>query len=44
MKCPKCDRTYLLERVTKRDGRQLTCDGENCDYLEAARAPESADG
>ena len=34
--CPDCDRTYLLERVTKRFGRQLVCDSENCNHSETA--------
>ena len=34
--CPECDRSYLLERVTKRSGRQLVCDSENCNHSETA--------
>ena len=33
--CPECDRTYLVKRLTKRDGAQLICDAENCDHAEA---------
>jgi DNA topoisomerase-1 len=33
--CPTCNNTYLLERVTKRDGRQLICDSENCSHSES---------
>ena len=34
--CPGCDRTYLQEKVTKRDGRRLVCDAEGCGHVEAA--------
>jgi DNA topoisomerase-1 len=40
-RCPDCNRPYLLERVTKRDGRQLVCDAEGCTYVESAEAPET---
>ena len=33
--CPLCDRSYLVERVTKRQGRELLCDSESCDHREA---------
>ena len=36
--CPECDRPYLVERSTKRDGRQLICDSESCGHSEAAEA------
>ena len=39
--CPDCGRTYLVERVTKRSGRQLVCDSENCDHIETADAAEA---
>ena len=34
--CPSCDRPYLVERVTKRHGRELVCDSESCGHREAA--------
>jgi DNA topoisomerase-1 len=37
-KCPECNSPYLLERITKKQGRQLTCDNENCDYVETPGA------
>ena len=40
-KCPDCDRHYLVERVTKKDGRQLICDAENCSYVAEAEAVEA---
>ena len=35
-KCPDCDASYLVERVTKKVGRQFVCDGENCEHVESA--------
>jgi DNA topoisomerase-1 len=34
--CPECGRPFLVERVTKRNGRQLICEAENCDHVEDA--------
>jgi ssDNA-binding Zn-finger/Zn-ribbon topoisomerase 1 len=34
--CPSCDRPYLVERVTKRHGRELVCDSESCGHKEVA--------
>ena len=31
--CPKCGAPFLLEKVTKRWGRQLLCHNDDCDYL-----------
>jgi len=33
--CPDCDANYLVERLTKKAGRQFLCDSENCDYSES---------
>jgi DNA topoisomerase-1 len=30
--CPDCNRTYLLEKITKKSGRQYTCDADNCEF------------
>ncbi len=30
--CPKCRAPFLLEKVTKRWGRQLLCHNDDCDY------------
>ena len=38
--CPACDRTYLVERVTKRHGAQLVCDSEGCDHAESLEPAE----
>jgi len=32
-KCPKCGAPYLVEKTTKKHGRQLLCDNEDCDYV-----------
>jgi len=31
--CPKCRAPFLVEKVTKRHGRQLVCHNEDCDYV-----------
>jgi DNA topoisomerase-1 len=31
--CPKCGAPFLVEKVTKRHGRQLVCHKEECDYV-----------
>jgi DNA topoisomerase-1 len=33
--CPKCGRTFLTEKITKRHGRQLICSNEACDFVRA---------
>jgi DNA topoisomerase-1 len=30
--CPKCHAPFLVEKVTKRHGRQFICNNEDCDY------------
>ncbi len=32
--CPKCGASYLLEKVTKKQGKIQYCNNENCDYKE----------
>jgi DNA topoisomerase-1 len=32
-KCPDCGAAFLVEKVTKRHGRQLVCDNEKCEYV-----------
>ena len=39
-KCPKCDAPFLTEKTTKKHGRQLICNTEDCDY---ARSEELAE-
>jgi DNA topoisomerase-1 len=38
-KCPDCGAPFLLERITKRHGRQLVCNNEECEYVRAAEEP-----
>jgi DNA topoisomerase-1 len=40
--CPKCGAPFLVEKVTKKHGRQLICNNDACDYLRSERLPESA--
>ena len=30
--CPKCGEKFLVEKITKRHGRQLICNNESCHY------------
>ena len=39
--CPKCGRTFLTEKITKRHGRQLICSNEDCDYSRTAELEEA---
>jgi DNA topoisomerase-1 len=32
-KCPSCGARYLIEKTTKRHGRQILCNNEECDYV-----------
>jgi DNA topoisomerase-1 len=32
-KCPECGAPFLVEKITKRHGRQLTCNSESCSYV-----------
>ncbi|MDH3628796.1 MAG: type I DNA topoisomerase [Acidobacteriota bacterium] len=36
--CPDCESPFLVEKITKKHGRQLMCDAENCDYIETTEA------
>jgi DNA topoisomerase I len=31
--CPQCKAAFLVEKITKRHGRQLLCNTEGCDYV-----------
>jgi DNA topoisomerase I len=33
--CPQCGEKFLIEKITKRHGRQLMCHKEDCDYVRA---------
>ena len=30
--CPKCGAPFLVEKTTKKHGRQILCNNEECDY------------
>jgi len=32
-KCPECGAPFLVEKITKRHGRQLICNNESCSYV-----------
>jgi DNA topoisomerase I len=40
--CPKCGAPYLVEKITKKLGRQVLCNNEECDYARSEALPESA--
>jgi DNA topoisomerase-1 len=40
--CPKCAAPYLVEKITKKLGRQVLCNNEECDYARSEELPETA--
>jgi len=40
--CPKCGAPYLIEKTTKKLGRQVLCNNEDCDYARSEALPETA--
>jgi len=40
--CPKCGAPFLTEKTTKRHGRQLICNNEECDYVRSEELPDTA--
>jgi DNA topoisomerase-1 len=40
-KCPKCGSPYLVEKTTKKHGRQILCNNEDCDYARSEDLVES---
>ena len=40
--CPKCGAPYLVEKTTKKLGRQILCNNEECDYARSEALPETA--
>ena len=36
--CPKCKAPFLVEKITKKHGRQLICKNEECDYVRSEEA------
>ena len=41
-KCPKCDAPFLVEKITKKHGRQMLCNNEECDYARSEELPDTA--
>ncbi len=41
-RCPKCGAPFLVEKITKRHGRRLLCNNEECDYARSEALPETA--
>ncbi len=39
--CPKCQAPFLVEKVTKKHGRQLLCHNEECDYARSEELVEA---
>src|SRR6266496_3592464 len=38
--CPACGAGFLVEKTTKKHGRQLRCNNEDCDYARSEALPE----
>jgi DNA topoisomerase-1 len=41
-KCPSCGAPFLVEKITKKHGRQLVCNNEDCGYSRSEKVPETA--
>jgi hypothetical protein len=41
--CPKCGAPFLVEKITKKHGRQLLCNNEDCDYSRSEDLPRRRD-
>jgi DNA topoisomerase-1 len=41
-KCPDCGAPFLVEKITKRHGRQLVCNNEECSYARQAEELQPA--
>ncbi len=39
--CPSCGAPFLVEKVTKKHGRQLLCNNEECDYVRSEELVET---
>jgi DNA topoisomerase-1 len=40
-KCPDCGAPFLVEKITKRHGRQLICNNESCSYVRSEELAET---
>jgi DNA topoisomerase-1 len=41
-KCPKCGAPYLIEKTTKKHGRQILCNNDDCDYARSEELLETS--
>jgi DNA topoisomerase I len=41
-KCPDCGAPFLVEKITKKHGRQLVCNNEDCSYARQAEELQTA--
>jgi DNA topoisomerase-1 len=39
--CPTCGASFLVEKITKKHGRQLLCNNEECDYVRSEELVET---
>jgi len=39
--CPSCGAPFLVEKITKKHGRQLLCNNEECDYVRSEELVET---
>jgi DNA topoisomerase-1 len=39
--CPKCNAPFLVEKTTKKFGRQVLCNNEDCDYVRSEELVET---
>jgi DNA topoisomerase I len=40
--CPKCGAPFLVEKTTKKHGRQILCNNDECDYARSEALPDTA--
>ena len=40
-KCPQCGAPYLIEKTTKKHGRQVLCNNDDCDYARSEELVET---
>jgi DNA topoisomerase-1 len=40
-KCPSCGASFLVEKITKKHGRQLVCQNDDCDYARTEELVEA---
>ena len=40
--CPSCQKPYLVQKFSKREGPYIACPSKECDYRRAVEQPEGA--